>query len=291
MAGNMDIVAQRGKAETFRRMHDRRKILVLPNAWDAMSARIFAAAGFKAIATTSAGVSYSVGYPDGEVIPRDEMIAAIGRIARSVELPVTADIEAGFGNNPSEVAASIAQVIAAGAVGVNLEDTMHVAERTLYELPIAVERIRAARTAANAAGVPIVINARTDVYLLGIGEKAERFDHAVRRLNAYCAAGADCLYAMGYFDAETIGRLVSAVDGPLNVMGLPSTPAVADLERLGVARVSTASGLARVAMTATRKAAEELIRAGSFEIFGGDTISHQEANALMAGRGSRARAN
>lgn len=281
----MDLDAQCKKAEAFRRLHDRARLLVLPNAWDAMSARIFEAAGFSAIATTSAGVSYSVGYPDGELLPRDEMIAAVARIARCVNVPVTADMESGFARSPDDIAETVHLIIEAGAVGLNLEDTVHGAGRTLYEIPDAIDRIRAARHAATAAGVPIVINARTDVYLLGIGEKSTRFDHAVGRLNAYRAAGADCLYAMGYFDAATIGRLVKAVNGPLNVMGLPGTPPVAELERLGVARVSTASGPTRVAMTATRRAADELMRTGSFEVFGGDTISHQDANALMERRG------
>jgi 2-methylisocitrate lyase-like PEP mutase family enzyme len=281
----MNVEAQRQKAEAFRRMHDRNRILILPNAWDAMSARIFEEAGFQAIASTSAGVSCSVGYPDGEIIPRNEMVAAVGRIARCVEVPVTADMESGFGRDAGEVAETIRQVIAAGAIGVNLEDTLHGVDRTLYEIPTAVERIRAARESADATGVPIVINARTDVYLLGIGEKSARFDHAVRRLNAYRDAGADCLYAMGYFDAEAIGRLVKAVNGPLNVMGLPGVPPAAALERLGVARVSTASGPARVAMTATRRTAQELLRTGSFEPFGGDTMSHPVANALMERRG------
>ena len=277
----MDLQAQCKRAEEFRRMHGRGRILLLPNAWDAVSARIFEASGFEAIATTSAGVAYALGYPDGELVPRDEMIAAVARIARVVDIPVTADMESGFAQSPAEVAETVKLVISAGALGINLEDTVHGAGRTLFEIADAVERVRNARAAANAAGVPIVINARTDVYLLGIGEKAERFDHAVNRLNAYRAAGADCLYAMGYFDADTIGRLTKAVNGPLNIMGLPGTPSAAELERLGVARVSTASGPARVAMTATRDSAVELLRSGSFEVFGGNTMSHQEANALM----------
>lgn len=276
---------QRDKAEAFQRMHCGGAILPLPNAWDAMSARIFEAAGFAAVATTSAGVAYALGWPDGELVPRGEMIAAIGRIANAVAIPVTADIESGFGATAGEVAETVRMAIDAGAVGVNLEDTMHGAPRTLYELPAAIERIAAARRAADAAGVPIVINARTDVYLLGIGEKSGRFDEATRRLNAFRAAGADCLYAMGQFDAETIGRLVQAVNGPLNVMGLPGTPPVAELKRLGVVRVSTASGPARLAMTAARKAAQALLETGDFGIFGGDMISHQEANALMTRRG------
>jgi 2-methylisocitrate lyase-like PEP mutase family enzyme len=278
----MDLHALCKKAEHFRRMHDRSSLLLLPNAWDAMSARIFEAAAFKAIATTSAGVSYSLGYPDGELVPRDEMIAAVSRIARCVNVPVTADMESGFGRHPDDIAETVRLVIAAGAVGINLEDTIHGAAQTLYEIPDAAARVRTAREAATAAGVPIVINARTDVYLLGIGEKSSRFDHAVSRLNAYHAAGADCLYAIGYFDAETIGRLVKAVSGPLNIMGLPGIPPVAELECLGVARVSMASGPIRIAMTATRRAAEQLLRTGSFDTFGGDTMSHQEANALMS---------
>jgi 2-methylisocitrate lyase-like PEP mutase family enzyme len=278
----MDLDAQCKKAEPFLPMHDRSRILVLPNAWDAVSARIFETARFAAIAATSAGVSSTMDYSDGEVIARDEMLAAVARIARSVDVPVTADMESGFGLRPEEVAETVRLTIAAGAVGINLEDTIHGSGRALYELPDAVRRIRTAREAATAAGVPLVINARTGVYLLAIGEKSQRFDRAVQRLNAYRAAGADCLYAMGYFDAETIGRLVEAVDGPLNVMGLPGTPATAELERLGVAQVSPASGPARVALTAARKAAGELLRSGSFEVFGGETMNHQEVNALMS---------
>jgi 2-methylisocitrate lyase-like PEP mutase family enzyme len=285
----MDIQAQRGKAEAFRRMHDRSRILVLPNAWDAASARIFEDTGFSAVATTSAGVAYTAGYPDGEAMPRDDMVTIVRWIARSVQVPVTADIESGFGSSPREVGETVRMVIEAGAVGINLEDTIHDAvhgaERQLYDLPLAIERIRAARAAAEAAGVPIVINGRTDVYLLGIGDNASRFEHAVRRLNAYREAGADCLYPIGYLDSQTIAALVKAIDGPINVIGVPGTPSVPELQRLGVARVSTASSPARIAMTATRKLAVELSRKGTFDLFGGDTMTHQAGNALMATRG------
>jgi len=277
--------AQRAKAEAFRRMHNRSRILVLPNAWDAASARIFEDAGFSAVATTSAGVSYTAGYPDGEAIPREDMVTIVRWVAHSVAVPVTADIESGFGSSPREVAATVRMIIEAGAVGINLEDTVHGGERQLYDLPLALERISAARAAADAAGVPIVINGRTDVYLLGIGEKASRFEHAVRRLNAYREAGADCLYPIGYLDPDTIASLVKAIDGPVNVIGVPGTPPVSELHRLGVARVSTASGPARVAMTATRTLAADLARNGTFDILGGDTMTHQAANALMAASG------
>ena len=282
----MNLEVQKAKAEAFRRMHLQKPILVLPNAWDGASARIFEDAGFRAIATTSAGVSYTAGYADGQMIPRDDMVTIVRWIARSVTVPVTADMESGFGRDANDVAETVRMVIEAGAVGVNLEDTIHGgAHRQLYQLSEAVERVRAARAAANRAGVPIVINARTDVLLLGIGEKSTRFEHAVQRLNAYREAGADCLYPIGFLDAETIGRLAKAINGPINIIGMPGIPTVAELERLGVARVSTASGPARVAMTATKKIAAELARSGSFEIFGGDTMGHPEANAMMAKRG------
>jgi len=270
-------------------MHDRSRILLLPNAWDAASARIFEDAGYSAVATTSVGVSYIAGYPDGEAIPREDMVTIVRWIARSVRIPVTADIESGFGSGPREVGDTVRMIIEAGAVGINLEDTVHGGEhgtkRQLYDIPLAVERIRAARAAAEAAGVPIVINGRTDVYLLGTGEKASRFEHAVRRLNAYREAGADCLYPIGYLDPQTIAALVQAIDGPVNVIGVPGTPPVAELQRLGVARVSTASGPVRVAMTATRKLAAELAHNGTFEIFGGDTMTPQAANALITMNG------
>jgi len=209
------------------------------------------------------------------------MVTIVRWIARSVRVPVTADIESGFGSSPREVSETVRMVVEAGAVGINLEDTVHGGERRLYDLPLAVERIRAARAAAESAGVPIVINGRTDVYLLGIGEKASRFEHAVRRLNAYHEAGADCLYPIGYLDPQTIAALVRAIEGPVNVIGVSGTPPAAELQRLGVARVSTASGPARVAMTATRKLAAVLARNGTFDIFDADTMTPQAANALM----------
>ncbi|MGH7907595.1 MAG: isocitrate lyase/PEP mutase family protein [Candidatus Binataceae bacterium] len=276
----MDLESQRKKAERLLRLHDREHILVLPNAWDAASARIFELTGFNAVATTSAGVAYTAGYPDGERIPREDMLTIVRWIARCVEVPVTADIEAGFAQNAGGVAATVRALIEAGAVGVNLEDSVHGGERRLYEISEAVERLRAAREVANESGVPLVINARTDVFLRGIGDKSGRFDHAVQRLNAYRRAGADCLYPIGFFDADTIARLVKAVDGPINVMGLAGMPTVAEMERLGVARVSTASGPCRVAMAATSRAASALMRDGSFDIFA-DLMSHQEANRLF----------
>jgi 2-methylisocitrate lyase-like PEP mutase family enzyme len=275
---------QRAKAEAFRAMHDRSRILVLPNAWDAMSARVIEEAGARAIATTSAGVAFSVGYPDGEAIPRDEMIAAIARIARVTTIPVSADIESGFAHDAREVAETVRRVIDAGAVGINLEDQVHDGSRSLYDQEVAVERVRAAREAADSAGVPIVINARTDVYLLGIGEPDTRFDHAIRRANAYRKAGADCLFLPAVARRADIERIVPALDGPLNLLAFPGIPTVLELESLGVARLSVGTQLTLKAMAALTKTVTELLGTGTYESMLESTTTYADANRLMVNR-------
>ena len=281
----MNLETQRAKAEAFRAMHDRSRILVLPNAWDPMSARVIEEAGARAIATTSAGVAFSVGYPDGEAMPRDEMIAAIARIARVATVPVSADIESGFAHDAREVGETVRRVIEAGAVGINLEDAIHGGPPALYDLETAIDRVRAAREAANSSGVPIVINARTDVYLLSIGEPDTRFDHAIRRANAYRKAGADCLFVPRVGRPADIERIVAALEGPLNLLAFPGIPTVTELERLGVARLSVGTWPTLAAMSTARKIAGELLGTGTYEsIFDGAGVSYPEANRLMAAR-------
>jgi 2-methylisocitrate lyase-like PEP mutase family enzyme len=277
----MDRTTQARKAEVFRRLHDRSRILVLPNAWDVGSACVFAAAGFPAVATSSAGVAWALGYPDGQHISRAEMADVVRRIARRVAVPVTADMEGGYGEDAASAAGTVRAVIAAGAVGLNLEDGTHRPDRPLLDLSAQVERVRAARQAADAEGVPVVINARTDVYLAAVGDEAGRFDHAVRRANAYRAAGADCLFVPGARDAAIIGALVRAITGPINVLAGPGTPPVAELERLGVARVSVGGGPARAALTLARRIAEELRGPGTYTLFTQDTLSYAEVNGLL----------
>jgi 2-methylisocitrate lyase-like PEP mutase family enzyme len=269
------------KANAFRRMHDGSRILVLPNAWDVASARVFEHAGFPAIASTSAGVAATLGYPDGEQISRDEMAQAVGRIVRHVAVPVTADMEAGYGRGPDAVTATVEALVAAGAVGMNLEDSLD--EKTpLFEISAQIERIQAARQTAEQLGVPIVINARTDVYLFAVGKESERFEHAVRRANAYREAGADCLFVPGVRDAGTIAALVRAVNGPMNVLAGPGTPAISELQKLGVARVSLGSGPMRAALTCARKIAEELRDRGTYVLFTRDVLTHAQVNELMS---------
>jgi len=277
---------QRAKAEAFRAMHDRSRILVLPNAWDAMSARVIEEAGARAIATTSAGVAFSVGYPDGEAMPRDEMIAAIARIARVVTIPVSADIESGFAHDAREVAETVRRVIDAGAVGINLEDQVHDGTHSLYDLEVAVQRVRAAREAADSTGVPLVINARTDVYLLGIGEPDSRFEHAIRRANAYHKAGADCMFIPTVSQRADIERILPALDGPLNLITVPGIPTIPELERLGVARVSVGGRLTLGAMSALKKTVAELLSTGTYESMLEAKTTYADANCLMASRRS-----
>jgi 2-methylisocitrate lyase-like PEP mutase family enzyme len=278
----MDRTTQARRAEAFRRLHDRSRILVLPNAWDVGSACVFAAAGFPAVATSSAGVAWALGYADGQHLSRAEMADAVRRIARRLTVPLTADMEGGYGDDAASAAETVRAVIAAGAVGLNLEDGTHRPGRPLLEMEVQVERVWAARRAADEEGVPVVLNARTDVYLAAVGDEAGRFEHAVRRANAYREAGADCLFVPGVSDAATIAALARAVNGPLNVLAGPGTPPVAELARLGVARVSVGGGPARAALTVTRRVAEELLGPGTYTSFTRDTLSYAEVNRLLA---------
>ena len=275
-----DVEAQRRRGETFRRLHSGKPILVLPNVWDVASARIVEQAGFPAIATSSAGVAFALGYPDGEVISREEMAAAVARITAHVAVPVTADMESGYGRRPEDAAATVRAAIAAGAVGMNFEDSPGERGEPLLPETQQVERVRAARQAADASGVPFVLNARTDVFLEQVGEPAARVEHAVRRLNAYRAAGADCLFAPGVSDADTIATLVRQVKGPLNVLASAASPPVPELERLGVARVSLGSGPMRAGLTALKRLTEELRGAGTYGALAG-AIPHAELNRLL----------
>jgi 2-methylisocitrate lyase-like PEP mutase family enzyme len=260
----MDKNAQIERATRFRALHDRRQVLLLPNAWDAASACVFADLGFTAIATTSGGVAWSLGYADGEQAPLSEVVATTRRIARATALPVSADIEAGYGDTPEALAASVRAVIDAGVAGINLEDGVR--HTTLRDVDDAARRIAAARAAAHAAGVPIVINARIDVWIVNTGaNQADRLADAVRRARAYLAAGADCVYPLGLTDRDTIAALVAAIDAPVNVGAFPGLPDLAELGRLGVARVSTATRLATLALSAAREAARALRSSGRFD--------------------------
>ncbi len=260
----MDKHIQIQRAQRFRALHDRRRVLLLPNAWDAGSARIFAGLGFDAVATTSAGVAWALGYPDGEGTPLDEVLAVVERIVRVTPLPVTVDFEAGYGDSPEAVAANVHRLIETGAVGINLEDGVR--HEYLRDIDDAARRVAAARQAANEAGVPIVINARVDNWMVGGDEDEDtRVAEALRRARAYLEAGADCIYPIGVSSPELIGRLCAAIDAPVNVGVRPGLPDMAELGRLGVARVSAATRLATVAFSAAHDAAKRMRDSGRFD--------------------------
>lgn len=225
------------RAELLRRLHLDPPLLVLPNAWDVASAKVLAALpGCLALATTSVAVARSLGFEDGEQTPRDQMVGAVGRIAAAVELPVSADLEAGYGD-PVGTARSAWEV---GVVGMNFEDS---SGGRLAPIAEQVERIGAIR-----AAVPeLVLNARVDVFLHGSGELDAAVEDAIERANAYLAAGADCAYPI-FCPAAVIGELAHRIDGPVNVLVTAETPSFDELERLGVARVTWGGGLAKAAL-------------------------------------------
>ncbi len=269
------------RATVFAELHQRGNPLRLLNAWDAGSAKIFEAAGAFALATTSAGVAFALGRPDGERLTREEIAATTAAIAGAVDVPVSADIETGFGQSPAEVAETVRAVIAAGAVGVNIEDATGQRHDPLREIGDAASRIGAARAAADQEGVALFINARTDVYLLSVGEPETRLDEASARLRAYVEAGASGVFAPRAVDPEDIAALVEATAAPLNVLAAGAPP-LAELAALGVARVSVGSGPILAALGLLTRAAEEFLGPGTYETMTSGAMSYADANRLFA---------
>jgi 2-methylisocitrate lyase-like PEP mutase family enzyme len=267
-------------AERLRALHRTPPILVLPNVWDAASARLVEAEGFPAIATTSAGVAAALGYPDGGVVPAKEMIEAVARIVRAVKVPVTADIEHAYAATPDAVADVVLRVIAAGAVGINLEDCVPGATE-LEPLALQVDKITAIIKAATKAGVRVVINARTDGFLRGFGAPETRLGASIERGKAFLEAGADCVFVPGVRDAPTIAALVKGIGGPVNVLAVDGSPSIRDLEALGVARVSLGSGPMRAALAVLRDIARELKTTGTYASATKHAMTFAEVNELM----------
>lgn len=276
MNGLSDNSALIRKAETLRTLHHGAEPLLLLNVWDAASAAVVESLGFPAVATSSSAVANALGYPDGEKLRREQMLEAVARIVQAVETPVTADLEAGYGAGAEAMAQTVHAAIAAGVAGFNLEDAR---AGTLLPIGQSVARVRAARRTAEAAGVPLVINARSDAFHPGYVQ-GDAFAEAVRRANAYREAGADCLFLPFVSDAAVIERLIKAVQGPVNILAGVSTPPLPELGRLGVARVSVGGALARAALTSIRQIAAELRTTGSFG-FAGHILSHTEMENLM----------
>ncbi|MFE5084575.1 isocitrate lyase/PEP mutase family protein [Streptomyces mirabilis] len=277
-------------ALAFHALHIPGRPLVLPNAWDTVSARLVEEAGAAAVATTSAGLAWDLGTADGDRLDRDRALGAVARVAAAVRVPVSADIESGYAKDAAGVGDTIRAVLAAGAVGVNIEDALYEGEGDDGEdvgdggrgplRPVAeqAERIAAARAAADAAGVPLFINARIDTVLRGAGGVEETLERAA----AFLAAGADGIFVPGAVDPGTVKSLVAGVEGPLNVLVGPGAPSVAELAALGVARISTGSSIAQAAHAVVRRAARELLSAGTYDSLTGG-LDYAELNTLLGG--------
>ena len=267
------------KAERLKALIDADEMLVLPNVWDVAGARIVAEAGYPVIATSSAGVAWSLGHPDGEIISRDDMLFMVRRIAAAVDLPVTADMEAGYGEGPEAVADTVTATLEAGAVGANIEDSSsQEAGHPMLDYDLSVARIRAGKEAADAAGVPFVINARTDVFYGGGNENS--LDDAIRRGNAYLEVGAVCVFVPFIRDRETMEAVVAGIDGPVNVLANPAAPSLEDLRDIGIARVSIGGLFSLMIYTHVRDACAELAETGELA-WGKDNILHPDMNKLM----------
>ncbi|CAL9530420.1 putative protein [Streptomyces sp. enrichment culture] len=262
-------------ARRFADLHDPAAPLALANAWDVVSARIVEAAGAPAVATTSAGVAWSLGAPDGDALARDRAVDLVARVASAVSVPVTADIEGGFAADPAGVGETVAAVLAAGAVGINIEDGGRApAEHA--------ERVAAARAAADAAGIPLYVNARIDTYLFGLGDPAGRLDETLARAAAYLRAGASGIFVPGATDPAVVAELAKGIDAPLNVLAGPGDPSVAAFGALGAARVSLGSRVAEAAYGVVRRAAEELLAHGTYTAVA-DALPYGTLNGLLQG--------
>ena len=272
--------SQAEKAAQFARMHQS-GCFILPNAWDMGSAALIAEAGFKAMATTSAGVAFAYGFPDGEFISRDRMLEICGEIAQRMPIPVTADLEAGYGTEPGAVAETVKRAIKAGIVGCNIEDA---AQGKLFDFDLSVARIKAGVEAAKAAGLPdFVLNARTDPYLRRFGTPEQCFDESVRRANAYLAAGAKCAFIPGANDAPTATKLAQAVKGPINLSGVLGTnaPPLAEMKKTGVRRISLGGSLMQSAYGFLRTTLKQLATDAASFTYAKEAVGHAEFGALM----------
>lgn len=268
-------------AELFGSLHRPESPLLLPNAWDPLSARLVEAAGAAAVATTSAGVAWALGSADGDHIDRDSVLALTRRVVAAVSVPVTADVESGFGATPGEVGVTVDGVLAAGAAGINIEDVHPDDPGALRDPHEQAERLAAARAAGDAAGVPLYVNARIDTYLRSVGDPADRFADTVARARTYLEAGASGIFVPGVVDLPTVARLATEIGAPLNVLAGPGAPPVAEFASAGVARISLGSSVAAAAYAVARRAARELFEDGTYTSLD-DGLAYGDLNALMS---------
>jgi 2-methylisocitrate lyase-like PEP mutase family enzyme len=280
----MDRTQQQHQARCFLALHHDPELLVLPNIWDPLGARLLVSLGFPAVATASAAVAFSLGLDDGERIDLDTMLEVIGRIARSVEVPLTADIESGYAEQPDDVAGNVKRVIEAGAVGINLEDSIP-GTRDLYPIDMQCARLRAARRAAAELDLHLVINARIDVFFKQAHDTAaENLQETIARAKAYIDAGADCVFPLVVGEVEMLKTLVAAVGAPINVYATKGTAPARELETIGISRLSVGPGLLQAGLTAMRQAALELRHPGTHDLITRDAMSTADIRQLLGSR-------
>ncbi len=283
----MERSTQAERAETFRRMHQGPGLLLLPNAWDVVSARLYEVEGFRALGTTSAGISSALGFPDGERMTLEDNLAVCRRIIDHVAIPVSVDVEAGYSGRLDGLSETIDAVIASGAVGINLEDSAKAGcggseSGAILEPSLQADRIATVRAAADRAGVPLVINARTDVLLAHGAASDERLREAIERGNAYRGAGADCVFVpdMSVLGEREIALLADGIEAPLNLVAGERTPGVRRLEELGVARLSFGPRPMRAALQLLRSMAREWLATGTYGLLtSGEPLSYDEVNS------------
>ncbi len=267
-------------AKIFAELHYRKKPFILANAWDAASARIFEQAGFPAIGTTSAGIAASKGYRDGQNIPLEEVLDTVREILSAVKVPVSVDIEAGFGKNNEELIRNVKKVVSLGAVGINIEDGTGCKTSPLTPIDEQSDKIRSIRSAIPSED--LWINARIDVIYLGILEKEAALNETIQRAKAYIKAGANSVFVFGGVnDTDSIFRLIREIEAPLNLLANPALPSIGELEKLGVARVSLGSGPMRATLGLLKEISQELLEFGTYQSLSKNAVPFPALQALF----------
>lgn len=261
---------QKEKAELFLKYHYDKEILVLLNSWDIGSSKLIEACGYKAIATTSMGVAASLGYPDCQIITLSEMINVTNGIVKAVQVPVSVDIEAGYGNNLDEIIDSVKKIISTGIAGINIEDSIDLNPNLIDEIEFC-ERVSAIRELSDSLGFHLVINARTDSFYVSTSSHQEKLSETIKRGNKYREAGADCIFVQPVSDKETISTLVKEINAPINILANPtigksSILSISELQDLGVARVSLGSSMMKATLALIKKVADELSGEGTYNL-------------------------
>lgn len=283
----IELERQKQKADEFLALHHAPTIFILPNAWDVVSGKIFELEGFKAIGTTSAGIAATLGYADGQKMSLAENIEVVQRIVNNTALPVSADIEAGYATSIEGVVKAAHAALNVGAVGLNIEDSTGDPATPLFDKALQRDKIKAIREMAVAKGIHLVINARTDVYLVH-DESTQSLRHAIDRGNAYKEAGADCILVpdVGSLDKKDIAILVKEIDAPINIVAGATIPPISELQDLGVSRVSVGPRPMRAVLSLLRKIAKELMTTGTYKLMTESSISYSEVNQWF-NRGTR----